>query len=62
MLAGVPAVDVCLTPLGCERFLAVRGQSAVEFPFVAVLHVDMLVPTGSIEEFLWAEGAWCLLV
>ena len=47
-----------------ERLLAVWGQPALELPVtpVTVLYVDMLVPTGSIVEFLWTEWTWCLFM
>ena len=63
-------VPVCLPRMDTqllhvvECLFAVWGQPAIELPVtpVAVLYADMLVPTGSIVEFLWTEWTWCLFM
>ena len=40
------------------------SQPAIKFPImpITVLQVDVLVPAGSIEEFLWTVRTWCLFM
>ena len=47
-----------------EGLLAGRSQSAVQLSVapVAVLHTDVLVLAGNIENFLWVERTWCLFM
>ena len=47
-----------------ERLLAGWSHPAIKFPImpIAVLQVDVLVPAGSIVEFLWTVQTWCLFM
>ena len=59
----LPWVDAQLLHV-VERLCAGWSQPAIKFSItpLVVLQVNVLVPAGSIEEFLWAEQTWCLFM